>query len=520
MLKKLTKFILFEFKLNIMINNIPQFNKFTTANNNNNITPPAQYATKSSEPKRFEEITINNDKNLFLKEYLQKKLAKENINLPEKWEISIESPEKISKQDAKLLRDIRVNIYKARVDDMFKLIEQPKDYVDNRIGEMKISQTEKDNLQLLKEKYDNYYTITLQTEDKKYNLLKLSEQDKQEIQNKHPEFAKFIDNEQNSLTEITNRFATSEIKKEVLAESGKSSRYGAYALVPVLLVLGAQAVFEQRAAAKEIAKDAEKYLNKQIEIYKEGNPLKKYFSKNGLKEYVESIKDGNNNWWRVLAIAFAGSWDDDLGAVKDFFQDNDNFGAKKATAIAIPSMVMGTLTSLVIAPLMSSMIDYSRAKAYVAKHAPDMHIPMNGKAKAALIAGNTLLGIIFSTFCSGSSWTSEALTFLQLKNNKKTLKANNVMTEDEEKKSSTWKNFMSYEAYSGKLNGILKADPAAGAGFGAPGLLTSANPYVNALATTTCGCIETITASIKQFTTDGERKRDIDKEKAELLNSI
>ena len=385
---------------------------------------------------------------------------------------------------------------------------------------MKISQTEKENLQQLKEKYDNYYTIILQTEDKKYNLLQLSEQDKKELQSKNPEFAQFIENENNSLTEITHKFATSEIKKEVLAESGRSSRYGAYALVPVLLVLGAQAIFEQRAAAKEIAQDAEKYLNKQIEIYKEGNPLKKYFSKNGLKEYVETIKDGNNNWWRVLAIAFAGSWDDDLGAVKDFFQDNDNFGVKRASAIAIPSMIMGTLTSLVIAPLMSSMIDYSRAKAYVAKHAPDMHIPMDKKAKAALIAGNTALGLIFSSFCSGSSWTSEALTYLQLKNNKKALKANNVITEEEEKKSSTWKNFMSYEAYSGKLNGILKADPIAGAGFGAPGLLTSANPYINALATTTCGCIETITASVKQFTTDGERKRDIDKEKEQLLNSI
>lgn len=499
-----------------MINAVTPFNKL---NLNNNINTDTSVNAKTQQI-RFDDLSVNNDKNVFLKEYLSKRLAKENVQLPEKWEINVESPLKISKSDAKLLRDVRVNTYKARVDDMFRLLEQPKEYVSKRICEMNIPQPEKDNLSLLKEKYDNYYTITLETGDKKYNLLNLSEQDKKELSEKNPQLAKFIDNEQESLNNITKQFATSEIKKEVLAESGRSSRYGAYALVPVLLVLGAQAIFEQRAAAKEIAKDAEKYLNKQIEIYQEGNPLKKYFSKNGLKEYAETIKDGKSNWWRVLAIAFAGSWDDDLGAVKDFFQDNDNFGAKKASIIAIPSMIIGTLTSLVIAPLMSGMIDYSRAKAYVAKHAPDMHVPMDKKAKAAFIAGNTLLGIIFSTFCSGSSWTSEALTYLQLKNNRKTLKDNNIITNEEEKKSSTFKNFMSYEAYSGKLNGILKADPISGAGFGSLGMLTSANPYVNALATTTCGCIETITASVKQFTTDGERKRDIDNDKIKLINSV
>ena len=501
-----------------MSTNITPFNQFNVTNiNNSNSTQKVQ----NNEVKvKFDNLIVNSDKNLFLKEYILAKLKKENINLLEEYQISVESPEKISKEDAKLLRDVRVNTYKARVDDMFKLLEQPKEVVEKRTTDMKISDKEKKDLILLKEKYDNYYTINLKTGNKTYNLLKLSEQDKKELAEINPQFAKFIEDEQESLNDITKKFSSSEIKKEVLAESGKSSRYGAYALVPVLLVLMGQAVFEQRAAAKEIAKDAEGYLKKQINIYKEGNPLRKYFSKNGFKEYVESIKDGNNNWWRVLAIAFAGSWDDDLGAVKDFFQDNDNFGFKKATGIAIPSMVIGTLTSLVIAPLMSSMIDYSRAKAYVAKHAPDMHIPMDKKSKAAMIAGNTLLGIIFSTFCSGSSWTSEALTFLQLKNNKKALKENNIITAEEAEKSSTAKNFMSYEAYSGKLNGIFVADPVSGAGFGSLGMLTSANPYVNALATTTCGCIETITASIKQFTKDGERKRDIDKEKEKLISSV
>ena len=503
-----------------MINKLPEYtqsNNFRVQYYISNPTINRELFVKA--PSRFDGISINNDKNLFLKEYLQNKLEKNNIKLPDNCEILIESPEQISKKDAQLLRDVRVNTYKARVDDMFNFLEQPHEYFDNRVKEMKISQEEKNNLIQLKEKYDNYYTITLKNGEKKYNLLNLSADEKKELQTQNPEFIKFIENEQESLKETANKFATSEIKKEVLAESGKSSRYGAYALVPVLLVLLGQAVFEQRAVAKEISKDAEKYLNKQIEIYQKGNPLKKYFSKNGLKEYIEAIKDGDNNWLRVLAIAFAGSWDDDLGAVKDFFQDHDNFGIKNATAIALPSMIIGTLTSLVIAPLMSSMIDYSRAKAYVSKNAPHLHIATDKKAKAALIAGNTLLGIIFSTFCSGSSWTSELLTYMQLKNNKNKLKENNVLTEDEDKKSSTFKNFVSYEAYLGKLNGILKADPLSGASFGAFGMLTSANPYINALSTTTCGCIETITASIKQFTTDGERKRTIAKEKEQLLKS-
>lgn len=476
--------------------------------------------TKLLSDKKFDNITLNNDKNLFLKDYVMKKLEKSGIKLPNGWEINVASPEKISKEDNKLLRDVRVNTYKARVDDLFKLLEKDSLTVNNRIREMKISEEEKANLAKLKSKYDNYYTITLKTNDKEYNLFNLTEQEKAELKSKNPKIAEFSEQEKDNIDNIKKQFASSEIKKEVLAESGKSSRYGAYALVPVLLVLGAQAVFEQRAAARAIKADAAKYLREQIAIYNEGNPLKKYFAKGGFKEYVNSIKEGENNWWRVLAIAFAGSWDDDLGAVKDFFQDHDNFGTKKAGLIAIPSMVIGTLTSLVIAPLMSGMIDYSRAKAYVAKNAPQLHVPLSGKSKAAFIAGNTALGLIFSSFCSGSSWTSEALTYLQLKNNKKHLKENNIITPEEDKNSSTYKNFMSYEAYSGKLNGILKADPISGAGFGSLGLLTSANPYINAVATTTCGCIETITASVKQFTQDGQRKRDIDKDKTELLKSV
>ena len=288
----------------------------------------------------------------------------------------------------------------------------------------------------------------------------------------------------------------------------------------MLLVLIGQAIFEKRADAKKIAAEPQKYLKEQIEIYKEGNPLKKLTSKKGIKDYIESVKDGKNNWFRVLAVAFAGSWDDCLGAVKDFFQDKDNFGTKRATGIMLPSMVMGVLTSLAISPIMDSVISYSKAKSYVGKHAPELKVPMDAKSKAAFIAGTTLLGIAFSAFCSGSSWTSEILTFLQLKNNKKSLKENNVINEEEDKKSSTAKNFMAYEAYSGKLNGILKADPISGAGFGAAGMLTSANPYVNALSTATCGCIETITASIEQFTKDGKRRKDIDKDKEKLFASI
>lgn len=468
----------------------------------------------------FDNCSVNNDKNSFLKDYIARRLVKENIKLPDNWQINVSSPEKISKSDTKLLRDVRVITYKARVDDMFQMLEHPKDYVEKRILQMKISDTEKANLRLLKQKYDNYYTIELKTDEKTYNLRNLSEDDKKELKEKNPKFFEFIDKEQNSLDNIAKNFSTAEIKKEVLAESGRSSRYGAYALVPVLLVLIGQAIFEKRADAKKIAAEPKKYLQEQIAIYKEGNPLKKLTTKNGIKEYIESVKDGKNNWFRVFAVAFAGSWDDCLGAVKDFFQDKDNFGTKKATGIMLPSMVMGVLTSVVIAPLMDSVISFSKAKSYVSKHAPELKVPTNFKSKAAFIAGTTLLGVAFSAFCSGSSWTSEALTFLQLKNNKKTLKENNVINDEEDKKSSTAKNFMSYEAYSGKLNGILKADPISGAGFGAAGMLTSANPYINALSTATCGCIETITASIEQFTKDGERKKDIDKNKENLLASI
>ncbi len=239
---------------------------------------------------KFDNITLNNDKNSFLKDYVMKKLAKSGIELHDGWEINVASPEKISKEDNKLLRDVRVNTYKARVDDLFKLLEKDSYTVNNRIREMKISQEEKDDLTKLKSKYDNYYTIILKTNDKEYNLFNLTEQEKAELKSQNPELVEFTEQEKDNIDNIKKQFASSEIKKEVLAESGKSSRYGAYALVPVLLVLGAQAVFEQRAAARAIKSDAAKYLREQIAIYNEGNPLRKYFAKGGFKEYVNSMK--------------------------------------------------------------------------------------------------------------------------------------------------------------------------------------------------------------------------------------
>ena len=171
----------------------------------------------------FDNCTINNDKNSFLKEYINLRLAKENVKLPEGWEINVKSPEKLSRGDSKLLRDVRVNTYKARVDDLFNLLEKPKDYTDKRIGEMKISDEEKANLKLLKEKYDNYYTIELKAGDKTYDLRNLSEEDKKEISDKNPELAQFLEQEQESIEGISKKFSSAEIKKEVLADSGKSS---------------------------------------------------------------------------------------------------------------------------------------------------------------------------------------------------------------------------------------------------------------------------------------------------------
>lgn len=469
----------------------------------------------------FMNKSANTEKNVFLKEYVEKKLEKENIKLPEGFEITVKSPTEISEEDRKLLRDVRVNTYKARVNDMFNLLKEDKLYVTDRVKEMGISDKEKSDLLDLKAKYDNYYTIELNTPDKSYDLINLTEEDKNELNEIFPAITIFATKEQKNLTEIKNYFSEKEIKKEVLADSGKTSRQGAYALVPVLTVLGAKAVWEQKSAAKEIRENPENYLNEQIRIFKEGNPMKAYLKKGGMKKFMNDMKGGaSKKWLSVLAIAFASSWDDDLGSVKDFFQDRDNFGTKKALGIAIPSMIMGTLTSFVIAPIMDSMINFNRASAYVKKHAPE-HIPAgNKKSKAALILGNALFGIAFSAFSSGSSWTSEALTFLKLKNNEKELKSKNILTDEEAKKTNTMKNFMSYEAYSGKLEGILGADPISGALFGGAGWLTSANPYVNSLTTTVCGCIETITASVKQFTKDGERKHSIDKDKEKLLQSV
>ena len=101
---------------------------------------------------------------------------------------------------------------------------------------MNIPQEDKDKLLALKKKYDNYYRIELKVADNVYDLLNLSDSDKKELEKSYPQILDFVAKEKENLLSVRKHFSSAEIKKEVLADSGQSSRYGAYALLPVLFV--------------------------------------------------------------------------------------------------------------------------------------------------------------------------------------------------------------------------------------------------------------------------------------------
>ena len=70
--------------------------------------------------------------------------------------------------------DIRVNVFKARIKDMFSLLSKNKDEVEQRVAKMKISDEQKEEIIKVKDFLDKYYKVEAEYNGKTYNLLNLS----------------------------------------------------------------------------------------------------------------------------------------------------------------------------------------------------------------------------------------------------------------------------------------------------------------------------------------------------------
>lgn len=481
----------------------------------------------------------NSKSNSFLREYL---MGKAGDRLPQGMTINVSSPSEYSDEFKALLKSVRVDIYGARVADMFKLLVQDSGAVEKRVAQMKISDEEKQKILQLKAMFDEYYNVTAQYQGKSYDLLNLNDETKAELEAISPEFAKFIQEEQDDLKANTIKFTQGELEHLELSDAGEDSKKAVPLLLGVLGTLGAKEVISSYRERKAAMKNPTAFLAEQKALSKA-----KFRLVNPFTDIKTRIK-GKKGWAMMAALSpillntLSGSIDDLSGAAKDYFQDKECFGTPKAAALAGLSAVAGVGTSFAIAGTYENARDILKARRFVKKNRlaaakasgnlervenlrkafrPSMKSRIMKGGKFAVGAG--LFGMVVASCTSGSSWASMLGTrYLFGQNGDKLVEKNIIDKEDNTFKNSN-DNMMKYEAYEGKYHGILSgptSDPVVGFTLGATGLLTHPNAVTAATAFATQGCSETLTACGYQLLGGKARENKLDKQKAELLKSV
>ena len=176
-------------------------------------------------------VSVNSKNNKFLKDYIIAKAEQQGIEIPNEVEIKISSPDKPSDEYITLLNYVRQNIYGARVNDMFNLLNKEKVEVEQKVKGMKISEEDKDKILKLKEIYDEYYQIELEFQNKEINVLSSDKKKLQELDVVSTDFANFIIKEKENLKKVAQKFTQGETEAVVLAEAAESSKN----FVPTLL---------------------------------------------------------------------------------------------------------------------------------------------------------------------------------------------------------------------------------------------------------------------------------------------
>ena len=553
------------------------------------------------------EYETNTDRNIFLKKYLETKAGNEGVKIPAGMKINISSckfdnkcknilrglenkkywadtinrwkgkssqnksieqyciekglsePEKKQVLDLYRFHDVRVNIFGARIADMFKLLAQDSKIVAEKTRQMKISGSDKEKILQLKNFFDKYYKVEAEYDGKKIDLLHPTEESMNELRNISPEFAKFIENEQPELLKHTIYFAQQEMKAEELSEAGRDSRAAAAVLATILTGNVAKGMYDAKKVNEGLRRSQAftKYVKDPKNRQVLDNLVKKYL-KSGAEQGMEVIKkdlkklgfEGGEHLVEQAAIfkkgmpkfinpikafkgaagaaligliltSLQGSADDCMGACKDYVQDQNNFGTKTALGIGILSIAAGVLSSMAIAPTLEAMVTYNRAERTMLKNglakAPKMGI---FKKIGKIGIPGALFGMLVASSSSGSSWASMLLTRLKLGLNGRKLKNKNIISKEEDTFNNSNKNMLEYEAYNGKWNGITKGDWSIGATGGALGLFTHTNPYIQSFSFGLQGCSETLTACGYQLLGNKVRENQIEKDKKQLVTSL
>ena len=646
------------FRINGEVSGVKPTRK-TTSEKTYNTTDLSEVISNQNNNSALKDYETNTENNLFLKEYIEGRAVSEGVNIPAGMKIRISNyngeeyrnilsgsittgtlgimSEKYwadfmnnFKADAKdktieeyckekglseeqtqkvvelyNFHDVRVNIFKARIKDMFTLLSKNKTEVENRVAKMQISDKQKEEIIKVKDFLDKYYRVEADFNGKTYNLLNLTEEDKKDLKEIAPEFLKFAERIQPELQKQSAYFAQKEMQSDELSDAGQSSKYVAY---PLLLALGiglGKGYFEGKEM-KEGIKQSEKFaefirknpkegneildkcaakfnkLNKNGTVFVSedtgeekkgiaklyakakskitGKPAKlnqtenipagtklieRYMKKigfeggeyivfqkalhdNGLKKWINPITKFKNAkgaaFWTLVAGTMALSLDDCLGAGKDFFQDQNNFGFGTGLGFATAGIAGGIASSAAVVPTFQGIVDHTRADKTLRKMGilPKLNITNKFLHKGKLALLGIPLGLVLASTSSGSSWTSMGLTRWLIGKNGDELEKKNIIDKKDNTFTASNENMMEYEAYKGKWEGITTGytgDWTIGTIGGAAGVFTHSNPVIQNTFTTLQGCSETLTASGYQVLGNTLRNAELNKAKKELVES-
>ncbi len=473
--------------------------------------------------------------------------------------------------------NVRLNVFGARIKDMANFFALDKEELVSRVSQMKISDEEKAQILSTKDFLDEYYRVNLKVGDKTYNLLTLTDTEKAELRAKfpnNPRFVNFVEKMQPDLNKLSVEFAQKEMVNEEMSDSGQTSRWLAAPLLGILgygIYKGVKEGKELKLARAQaqgfvdfinknpqkgneilnkcvtklnkLSQNGTKYLDSgelvgsdviQRYMKKIGFPGGEFVVKQkatmarGLKCWVNPIKALKNAKGSALmgliGMIAALSTDDCMGAFKDLFQDQNNFGTKIGLGFMAAGIVGGIASSAAVVPSLDSIVKYRVAENSLRKF---NMLPKMGKMANLLRKGKWALlglplGLILTTSSSGSSWTSMGLTAWKFDKNGDELVKKNIIKEEDNTFKNSYDNMMQYEAYSGKKEGVttgVTGDWTIGAIGGVTGAFMSANPLLQNVATVVQGCSETITACAYQLVGGVQRDSKLAKEKQELVAS-
>lgn len=439
--------------------NKPKFNQLQSFGLSNNEKTPAK-----QDEANFNISYVQNSKNdIFLKDYLINKVAKKGISPPSSIGLNVYAPD-IEKTPNQGFREIVFGPYDSYVDDFFTLMNQDKTTFDQRVKSFKCDKKTTEKISGLYDYLDNYYKLelTLKNSKKPYNLLKLSEKDKKELLNEATAEEKPFVTEALANAAELKTLAFKFSRSEVERKTLSIAGEGSRDFI-IALVLGMFGLFG---------------LDK---------------LKPGIINALGGETTTLGKKFGIVTEFVGGVGDDVLASGKDYYQDKVTMGKPVALGVLLSSIGMAVGAGYFV---------MDRFKI------------------------NTLKGAIgFSIVSSiGSIWAN-ACAFGFMHHHQKDMKDKGFIDNNENKSkiSKTWKNHLAYDAYFGKVIGILSCIPvaifASKKGYLAKEGSDFKRPLLAAFWLSLIGSGETLVTCIVQACRDTSRKSKIDASKDFIVSN-